>query len=270
MIDPKTKKNLIVATPKFSMTSSGLSKKDSDKINTNSVSNTKARGIETMAKRDSISASKQFMQRTPFKPNDSQYTKEADDETNRKIRNKAALAGNKAANTTRVREGNSSAQVDAYVSSSGSKGTFSVRRNPVEKDMGRMSNSFKPKPVLKSKKGMKTVNTKDADCGCGGHSGKMQSGGMVSTAAMEQAKKSMIGSTTNLMSQAKNVQRAKKAQADYSTKPKQPIGGYNNLRGPAASSASETAARKANSSPGMYARGGEVPSIDEESPIRYS
>lgn len=368
MIYPKTKKDPVVGTPR-------LSKPDSDRINNTSISNTKNRGIESIAKNDSISATKQYFQKNPLVKNTSQYTEEANDLVNRKIKNNAALAGNKAANSARVKGGNAAGQVDTYISRVGSRAAFSVRRKSVEKDLGRFSNTqsmsvggaidppgyksnkisikenglasanpypktrtmstdsktgkemisvkdsngktiihkenrspngakesnrfksdstayseaskfdesrfnigkvasktFKPKPVVKSKKGMKMVDTKSADCGCGSHSDKMQQGGAIApqTVSPQTMAQGYIRNPANgIMGAAYNMVKDSRAKAkQQQAKPKQPVGGYNTFRGAALASASEQAVRKANSTPGMYARGGEMPSIDEESPIR--
>ena len=349
MIDPKPKKAPIVAPTRLKSSGSGLSTSDVNGINSVSAFNTKRRGVEAVAKTDSIAAAK----KSAFNSKDLVDQRRA---------------GNAAANVTRAAGGNpavsrgrtytgTSSMTDKYAPD-GSKPSvdFYSRNKPLEKDFKRKeggsiekpaygsdkinvgsnglasakqyprsrassidkrsgkemititdsnkkillhkenagvggakesnkfindstaysnaakyqeekfnigkvaSKSFRPKPVVKSKKGAKMVDTKDAGYGCS--AGKMQTGGALNTDAARMGQASMIGMANSLVSAKKASQRAK---------PKQPIGGYNTTRGNAGPSAAEQVVRSTNSrTPGMYARGGEMPSIDEESPIRHN
>lgn len=164
MIDPKTKKAVIVAPTRLTTTSSKLATTDVNKINSVTAFNTKRRGVEAMAKTDSIAAAKKA----------SFNSKDLVDQRR---------AGNAAANATRLAGGNpkvargrtytgSSTETDKYAPD-GSKPSvdFYSRTNPLEKN----HKVFKPVAVVKSKKGTKLMPSKDSGCGCS--SGKMENGG---------------------------------------------------------------------------------------------
>jgi hypothetical protein len=108
--------------------------------------------------------------------------------------------------------------------------------------------ALKSKPVILAK-GSK-MHSHKGGCGCGG-ADKLQIGGQ-----MESAKQSVMGTTKRLI----DTRRANNS-ADSNKS------GYRSF--PAPKLTDSVNKPKAPRSPGMYARGGGIPDIDEESPIRY-